>query len=148
MPYPLRHLSASCCTWRKPLGRWHHPVPYWLRFIAKSWTSNWPEFFMFLPHLSRSSVTDLIEVGKSSNGYMKFWWLWLWSVPGMAMESYLQPPHAIRLLSPPTPHLSHLTEQRNMWVMRSHRFHEIVEVTMFTCYLDSNRRNKTWKCTW
>ena len=55
------------------------------------------------------------------------WWWW-WSVPGMAMESYLQPPHAIRLLSPPTPHLSHLTEQRNMCVMRSHRFHQTIGV--------------------
>lgn len=28
--------------------------------------------FMFLPHLSHSSVTGLIEVSKSSNGYLKF----------------------------------------------------------------------------
>ncbi len=84
--------------------------------------------FMFLPHLSHSSVTGLIEVSKSSNGYLKFWWLW--SVPGVVMESYLQPPHAIRLISPPAPHLSHLTEQRIMWVMRSHRFHETIGVVI------------------
>ena len=56
---PLRHLSASCCTWRKPSDQWHHPVPCGSIGLASSnelnqqLTDVWRDWVL---HVSSASI--------------------------------------------------------------------------------------------